>query len=41
MTAATQARRFARPDAAGHLAELALALIPDGDCNPKEEERAA
>ena len=39
--AAGQARRFGRPEAARHLADLALALVPEGDRNPKEEERAA
>jgi UDP-N-acetylglucosamine--N-acetylmuramyl-(pentapeptide) pyrophosphoryl-undecaprenol N-acetylglucosamine transferase len=39
--AAGQALRFGRPEAARHLADLALALAPAGDRNPKEKERAA
>jgi UDP-N-acetylglucosamine--N-acetylmuramyl-(pentapeptide) pyrophosphoryl-undecaprenol N-acetylglucosamine transferase len=39
--AAKQARRFGRPDAARHLADLALALRPDGNRIARKEERAA
>ncbi|MGH7097770.1 MAG: undecaprenyldiphospho-muramoylpentapeptide beta-N-acetylglucosaminyltransferase [Stellaceae bacterium] len=40
-SAAAAARRFARPEAARHLADLTLGLMPDSECNPKEKDRAA
>jgi UDP-N-acetylglucosamine--N-acetylmuramyl-(pentapeptide) pyrophosphoryl-undecaprenol N-acetylglucosamine transferase len=39
--AAQQAHRFGRPDAARHLADLAIALMPDTDHNQIQKERAA
>jgi UDP-N-acetylglucosamine--N-acetylmuramyl-(pentapeptide) pyrophosphoryl-undecaprenol N-acetylglucosamine transferase len=41
LAAAQSARRFGRPDAARQLADLTLALLPDGGGNQEKEERAA
>lgn len=40
-SASAAARRFGRPEAARHLADVTLGLIPDSECNPEEKDRAA